>query len=163
MYIMMCIFNLFWYYWWFLFNFLQFWLFIRHANLCNVNIQIYFSSDFDHFCSSLFSLLPLQGSLYEVITLKVCFFSMYWHAAWVRYVCLRTLCLLWSYFFRKPVSECRSNSNINPSMYHMILHDCFNVIFYFIISYNNSEVLLGANIHRPDAPLASQEREESEN
>ena len=28
---------------------------------------------------------------------------------------------------------------------------------------NNSEVLLGANIHRPDAPLASQEREESEN
>ena len=27
---------------------------------------------------------------------------------------------------------------------------------------NNSEVLLGANIHRPDAPLASQEREESE-
>ena len=24
---------------------------------------------------------------------------------------------------------------------------------------NNSEVLLGANIHRPDAPLASQERE----
>ena len=28
---------------------------------------------------------------------------------------------------------------------------------------NNSEVLLGANIYRPDAPLASQEREESEN
>ena len=28
---------------------------------------------------------------------------------------------------------------------------------------NNSEVLLGANIHRSDAPLASQEREESEN
>ena len=28
---------------------------------------------------------------------------------------------------------------------------------------NNSEVLLGANIHRPDALLASQEREESEN
>ena len=27
----------------------------------------------------------------------------------------------------------------------------------------NSEVLLGANIHRPDAPLASQERKESEN
>ena len=28
---------------------------------------------------------------------------------------------------------------------------------------NNSEVLLGANIHRPDPPMASQEREESEN
>ena len=32
-----------------------------------------------------------------------------------------------------------------------------------ILQLNNSEVLLGANIHRLDAPLASQEREESEN
>ena len=28
---------------------------------------------------------------------------------------------------------------------------------------NNSELLLGAIIHRPDAPLASQERKESDN
>ena len=36
----------------------------------------------------------------------------------------------------------------------------------YIVSYinnNNCEVLLAAIIHRPDAPLASQERKESEN
>ena len=39
-------------------------------------------------------------------------------------------------------------------------------IFSLLLAYNNnnnSAVLLGANIHRPDAPLASQERKESEN
>ena len=33
----------------------------------------------------------------------------------------------------------------------------------YVYNNNNSEVLLGAKIHRPYAPLASQEREESEN
>ena len=36
-------------------------------------------------------------------------------------------------------------------------------MYYINNNNNNSEALLGANIHRPDVPLASQEREESEN
>ena len=37
------------------------------------------------------------------------------------------------------------------------------IIIIIIVIIIISEVLLGANIHKPDAPLASQEREESEN
>ena len=49
------------------------------------------------------------------------------------------------------------------SLFSLIPSHIITLYRYFINNNNNSEVLFGANIHRPDAPLASQERKESEN